>query len=51
MQICCAGEVMVELAGGELQQTRFKLFDTRDSLGLICEIATGGELIPDCALA
>lgn len=43
-------EGIKELAGGELQQTRFKLFDARDSLGLICEIATGGELVPDGAL-
>jgi 4-hydroxyphenylpyruvate dioxygenase-like putative hemolysin len=40
-----------ELAGGELQQTRFKLFDTRESLGMICEIASGGELTPDGTLA
>jgi 4-hydroxyphenylpyruvate dioxygenase-like putative hemolysin len=42
---------VAELAGGELQQTRFKLFDARDSLGIICEIAAGGELVPDSKLA
>jgi 4-hydroxyphenylpyruvate dioxygenase-like putative hemolysin len=44
-QMAAAG--IVELAGGEIQQTRFKLFDTRDALGLICEFAEGGELAPD----
>lgn len=42
---------IAELAGGQLQETRFKLFDARDSLGLICEIAAGGELLPDSELA
>jgi 4-hydroxyphenylpyruvate dioxygenase-like putative hemolysin len=46
-----AEQGVVELAGGELQQTRFKLFDARESLGLICEIAAGGELLPDSKLA
>ena len=32
---------------GELQKTRFKLFDMVEDLGLICEIAEGEPLIPD----
>lgn len=44
-QMAAAG--IVELAGGELQQSRFKLFDTQDALGLLCEFAEGGELIAD----
>jgi methylmalonyl-CoA/ethylmalonyl-CoA epimerase len=44
-------EGVEELASGELQETRFKLFDARDSLGLICEIAAGDELVPDSKLA
>ena len=35
------------LGGGELQQTRFQMFDTEKDLGLICEIAEGGSLTPD----
>ena len=35
------------MAGGELQQTQFQMFDTRETLGLICEIADGGALVPD----
>lgn len=35
------------LASGELQDTRFHLFDTLADLGLICEIAEGGPLIED----
>jgi 4-hydroxyphenylpyruvate dioxygenase-like putative hemolysin len=35
------------LASGELQKTRFRLFDTVDALGLICEIAEGEPLVPD----
>lgn len=44
-QMIAAG--IEELASGELQDTRFQLFDTRDALGLICEIAEGGSLRPD----
>ena len=36
------------LGSGELQQTRFALFDTQADLGLICEIAEGEPLLPDC---
>ncbi|MCP3869105.1 MAG: hypothetical protein GY703_13580 [Gammaproteobacteria bacterium] len=35
------------LGAGELQHTRFQLFDTQSDLGLICEIAEGEPLIPD----
>jgi 4-hydroxyphenylpyruvate dioxygenase-like putative hemolysin len=35
------------LGSGELQQTRFQMFDTEKDLGLICEIAEGGALAPD----
>ena len=35
------------IGGGELQQTRFQMFDTEKDLGFLCEIAEGGELIPD----
>jgi 4-hydroxyphenylpyruvate dioxygenase-like putative hemolysin len=35
------------LSAGELQNTRFHLFDTRQHLGLISEIADGGPLEPD----
>ncbi|NQD95009.1 hypothetical protein HP532_20370 [Pseudomonas sp. CrR25] len=36
------------LAQGELQQSRFQLFDCRQALGLICEIAEGQPLSADC---
>jgi methylmalonyl-CoA/ethylmalonyl-CoA epimerase len=35
------------LMAGELQETEFRLFDTRHLLGTICEIATGGPLVAD----
>jgi methylmalonyl-CoA/ethylmalonyl-CoA epimerase len=35
------------LGSGELQQTRFQMFDTEKDLGFICEIAEGEALIPD----
>lgn len=35
------------LGGGELQSTRFQMFDTRELLGFICEIADGDPLVPD----
>lgn len=35
------------LGSGELQHTRFQLFDTFSDLGLICEIAEGKALIAD----
>lgn len=38
------------LGEGELQQTRFKLFDCREDLGLIFEIAEGEPLVPDTLL-
>lgn len=38
---------VAEIASGDLQKTRFALFDMREQLGLICEIAEGGALVPD----
>jgi catechol 2,3-dioxygenase-like lactoylglutathione lyase family enzyme len=38
------------IGSGELQQTRFQMFDTKEELGLICEIADGEPLIPDESL-
>jgi catechol 2,3-dioxygenase-like lactoylglutathione lyase family enzyme len=38
------------IGSGELQQTRFQMFDTSDALGLICEIAEGEALTPDESL-
>lgn len=35
------------LGSGELQDTRFQMFDTQKNLGLICEIAKGDPLVPD----
>ena len=35
------------VGGGELQTTKFQMFDTRELLGFICEIADGGPLVPD----
>jgi methylmalonyl-CoA/ethylmalonyl-CoA epimerase len=35
------------LGSGELQDTRFQLFDTQVDLGMICEIAEGEPLVPD----
>jgi 4-hydroxyphenylpyruvate dioxygenase-like putative hemolysin len=35
------------VGGGELQGTRFQMFNTQELLGFICEIAEGGPLIPD----
>jgi hypothetical protein len=35
------------IGGGELQGTRFQMFDTQELLGFICEIAEGGPLLPD----
>ena len=35
------------IGGGELQNTRFQMFDTQKILGVICEIADGDPLIPD----
>jgi 4-hydroxyphenylpyruvate dioxygenase-like putative hemolysin len=35
------------LLSGELQTTAFRLFDSRDSLGTIIELAHGGALIPE----
>jgi methylmalonyl-CoA/ethylmalonyl-CoA epimerase len=36
-----------KIVSGELQATRFQLFDTRDTLGLISEFAEGDALVPD----
>lgn len=38
------------LGCGELQHTRFQMFDTQKRLGLICEIAEGDPLVPDESL-
>jgi len=38
------------IGSGELQQTRFQMFDTEKDLGLICEIADGEALTPDESL-
>jgi len=38
------------IGGGELQATRFQMFDTQDLLGFICEIADGDPLVPDQTL-
>lgn len=35
------------LLSGELQATRFRLFDSREALGTIVEVAAGGSLVPD----
>ena len=35
------------IGGGELQDTRFQMFDTQELLGFICEIAEGDPLVPD----
>ena len=35
------------ILSGELQATRFQMFDTRNTLGLISEFATGDALVPD----
>lgn len=42
-----ASQNISTLGAGELQKTRFQLFDTEADLGLICEIAEGEPLIPD----
>ncbi len=38
---------VADMASGELQDTRFHLLDTVEPLGMICEIAEGGALVPD----
>ena len=45
-----AAQDIAVLGSGELQGTRFQMFDTEKSLGLICEIAEGDPLIPDESL-
>jgi methylmalonyl-CoA/ethylmalonyl-CoA epimerase len=35
------------IGGGELQGTRFQMFDTQELLGFICEVAEGDPLVPD----
>ena len=42
-----AAQGVATLGGGELQHTRFQMFDTAQSLGVICEIAAGEPLVPD----
>ena len=39
------------LLSGELQDTEFRLFDSRTTLGTIIELARGGSLIPDETIA
>jgi len=39
------------IGGGELQGTRFQMFDTQELLGFICEIAEGEPLVPDQTLS
>lgn len=46
-----AAQGIGSLGGGELQHTRFQMFDTAQSLGVICEIAAGEPLIPDETLS
>ena len=41
------GNGIAEMASGELQNTRFRLLDTVEPLGMICEIAEGEALVPD----
>ena len=43
-------EGMSVLGQGDLQQTRFHLFEATQDLGLICEIAAGEALVPDSTL-
>lgn len=38
------------IGGGDLQGTRFQMFDTQELLGFICEIAEGDPLVPDQTL-
>jgi hypothetical protein len=38
------------IGGGELQGTRFQMFDTQELLGFICKIAEGDPLVPDQSL-
>ncbi len=45
-----AGNSIAVLGSGELQHTRFQMFDTQECLGLICEIAEGDPLVPDESL-
>ena len=35
------------IGGGELQGTRFQMFDTQELLGFICKVADGDPLVPD----
>ena len=39
------------IGSGELQGTRFRMFDTQQLLGFICEIAEGDPLVPDQTLS
>jgi methylmalonyl-CoA/ethylmalonyl-CoA epimerase len=42
-----AKQNIAAVGGGELQNTRFQMFDTQGLLGFICEIAEGDPLVPD----
>lgn len=46
-----AARGVATLGSGELQSTRFQLFDTQAELGMICEIAEGESLIPNVTSA
>ena len=41
---------IASIGGGELQGTRFQMFDTQELLGFICEIADGDPLVPEQTL-
>lgn len=41
------GHNVPAMGGGELQDTKFQMFDTRELLGFICEISDGKPLVPD----
>ena len=45
-----ANNDIAEMAGGELQATRFTMLETREQLGMLCEIAEGGLLVPDSVM-
>ena len=42
-----SGHGIDKIQSGELQATRFQLFDTRNTLGFISELAEGDPLVPD----
>jgi len=44
---CLRDDGVEEMLSGELQKTRFQMFDTRPTLGLLSEFAVGDALVPD----